>query len=337
MDLGWYIDDVNISYILPQCGPVRGGVIAGYVQDGNDGDPIIGADIVGREAAVQSFAAEGDGLHPGIYWLFQPLEYDVEAIQITASKDMYTDDIESVELTSGLILRQDFTLQTGDLILEPQLLEVTLSKGDSPVIENLTIRNLGSADVTFQIFEKRENYYGLLDNNTLSSSGIFASPSAYALIKPDNKLVKILNINQPTIWNNIGWWQPVTSLDLADFVGGDFSTLYAISSEDNKLFAIDTISGKKKWITNLDLPEGTHFVGLTGTPEGTLYGLITNGLEYYLVTVDINSGNVDNIGLITGVNYGEDLAYNPYDERIYVLDMDLGIERKALSISTTYS
>lgn len=319
-DAGWYIDDVNVGYILPSCVPVHGGVVAGYVKDANDGDPIIGADIVGREAAVQSFAAEGDGLHPGIYWLFQPLENDVEEIQFKASKNMYTDDIKSVEVTSGYILRRDFTLETGELALEPQLLEVTLIKGGAPVIENLTISNIGSADVTFQIFEKGDNYYDLLANNTLSSSGIFASPSAYALIKPDNKLVKIPDINQPSVWNNISWWQPETFLDLADFVGGDFSTLYAISSEDNKFFAIDTLSGKKKWITNLDLPEGTRFVGLTGTAEGTLYGLIASGLDYSLATVDINTGDIDNIGLLTGVNYGEDLAYNPYDERIYILD-----------------
>jgi len=100
-----------------------------------------------------------------------------------------------------------------------------------------------------------------LNNQFLSSGRILASPSAYAIIYPDNKLVKILDINQPTIWNYIGWWQPDTHLDLADFVGGDFSTLYAISSEDNKFFAIDTISGKKKWITNLDLPAGTQFMG----------------------------------------------------------------------------
>lgn len=319
-DSGWYIDDVNISYILPPCVPIQGGVLAGYVKDENDGDPLIGADIVGREAAVQSFAADGDGFHPGFYWLFQPLKYEEEVIQFTASKDMYANDTKSVEVTSNNVIRQDFGLVPGELAIEPPILEVTVGKGDTPVVENLTIGNVGPADVAFQIYEKRENYSGLFTNNTPSSSGILASPSAYAFIHPDNKLVKILNINQPTTWNDIRWWQPETYLDLADFVGGDFSTLYAISSKDNKFFAIDTISGKKNLINNLSLAEGAQFVGLTGTPDGILYGLIANGSDHNLVTVDIGTGEIDNVGLLTGVNYGKDLAYNPQDDKIYVLD-----------------
>nr|HPK26952.1 carboxypeptidase regulatory-like domain-containing protein [Anaerolineaceae bacterium] len=351
---GWYIDDVSVSVAEPfviaaPCVVIPGGAVAGYVTDEMTDEPIIGADVYSDRAATQSFVLEDDPGNAGIYWLFQPTETDPQDVLFTASKALYADETATVSVVQDAVTQQDFALGTGELTFDPTEFEFTMDMGDEPATDTLTIGNNGTSDATFELVEKDQGFTPLnipaftgelpKSNQTLSLGpapkttsgpivrstkndlgGILSTAPAYAMdVYPGENLVYIPDTTVPGTWEVVG---SITGMSFfaGDFVGGDFDTMYVVNYDNNGLYAVDTATGAYTQIGTTTPPLGT-ISGLSGTPDGTMYGIAGDCTTSYLVTVDITSGATTNIGAISGVGCGIDLAYNTNNDMIYVVDL----------------
>ena len=351
---GWYweVDDVLITPI--DCALITGGVVAGYVKDAIENAPIVGADVVSEDVSTKTFSIPDHPASEGLYWVFQPTTAtDPQNVVFTASKNLYGNDIKTVSVAQNAVNRQDFTLGAGHLIFNPTSLEATMTMGDSPLTKDLVITNNGSAPVTFELVEKDKGsvlskvnipaFKGELPEDTRPISigldplaenasrlngtaddlfkGILSDAPAFAvdlIPNPDN-LKYIPDTTVPGSWNSIGPTR--NSLYAGDFLAGDFSTLYAISSDDNNLYTVDTTTGAATLVGTATPPAGHAWTGLSGAPNGTFYGLTTDGSVSILMTVDPMTGAVTQKGEIQGVAIGIDLAYNTEDKMIYIVDI----------------
>ena len=353
---GWYIDDVAVSVAEPfviaaPCVIIPGGAVAGYVTDEMSGEPLIGADVYSDTVATKSFALEGDLDNAGIYWLFQPTDTNLEEVSFTASKDLYANETATVSVEQNAVTQQDFALGTGELTFDPTEFEFTMDMGDEPATDTLTIGNNGTSDATFELVEKDQGFTPLnipaftgelpednrevslgrapqaATNVSRSSSakndlgGILSTPPAFAMedVYPGGNLVYIPDTTVPGTWEVVGLISGL-SFFAGDFVGGDFDTMYVVDFNNNGLYAVDTATGAYTQIGTTTPPAGS-INGLSGTPDGIMYGIAGDCATSYLVTVDITSGATTNIGSIPGVGCGIDLAYNTNDDMIYVVDL----------------
>jgi hypothetical protein len=352
---GWYIDDVGVSVSEPfeiaaPCVVIPGGAVAGYVTDEMSGEPLIGAEVYSDKAATKSFALEGDPDNAGLYWVFQPTTSDPEDVVFTASKDLYADETATVSVVQDAVKKQDFALGTGELTFDPTKFEFTMAMDDAPATGTLTIGNNGTSDATFELVEKDEGFTPLnipaftgelpednrevslgrapqaATNVSRSSSakndlgGILSTTPAFAMdLFPGENLVYIPDTTVPGTWEVVGSIAGM-SFFAGDFVGGDFDTMYVVNYDNNGLYAVDTATGAYTQIGTTTPPAGS-INGLSGTPDGTMYGIAGDCSTSYLVTIDITSGATTNIGSIPGVGCGIDLAYNTNDDMIYIVDL----------------
>jgi hypothetical protein len=351
---GWYIDDVAVSVATPvviaaPCIVLDGGVVAGFVTDANSSVPLVGADVVSPTVATQTFELAGDPDNAGLYWVFQPTTTDPEDVVFTASKDLFGDDTATVSVAQDEINQQDFSLGTGQLSFDPTSFEVTMQMGDPAANHTLAIGNDGSADATFELAEKDQGYLpplsipaftGTLPESNAPAStgpapeaasapalssnanlfdGILSGEPAFAVDLMTDSLAYIPDTTIPGTWNVVG--ATMTSLFAGDFISGDFSTLYAISYDNNNLYTVDTATGAYTLVGPAPSPAG-NWTGLTGTPDGNLYGLtsVCNS-STNLVTVDPATGAVTNLGSLAGITCGIDLAYNTDEDMIYIVDI----------------
>ena len=286
----------------------------------------------------------------------QDIAFRIEGMAITsefhdftASMDKYMDDTETVEVMMNAITQQDFYLGAGWLEFDPEFLEVTMMMGDAPLTETLTISNLGDADAIIEISEKDEGYLpplhipaftGTLPEDTrpvsmgpapdakpmpLSAAGalrnLLAGEPATAIdIYPGENLVHIPDTTVPGYWDIVGSVGG-TQFFAGDFTGGDFSTLYVADYGNNNLYAVDTATAVYTLIGPTTPPAGQTFSGLTGTPDGMLYGLTTSCSSSNLVTVDPETGATTNLGALGPIACGIDLAYNTDNDLIYIVDL----------------
>ncbi|MEL7592041.1 MAG: S8 family serine peptidase [Anaerolineaceae bacterium] len=354
---GYSIDHIKISYQepvvipSPECTLIPGGVVAGYVYDANNDSPLVGADVYSDEVATQTIFIPEDPESEGFYWAFQPTATDPEDVVFTASKNLYGSDIQTVSVDQDAITQQDFYLGTGALEFVPTSFEVTMMMGDPVHEETLTITNTGTSDAMFELVEKDDGFdpplsipaftealpedtrpvsmgrapeaaKGVgLEKSGSGLSGILAGSPAFAIdIYPGYNVVNIPDVTVPGVWNIIGG---VGSNDFfaGDFVAGDFSTLYAVEYNTNGLYAINTATAAATLVGPTTPPAGLTFSGVSGTPDGTLYGLVTDCAASSLVTVDITSGATTLLGALPGVGCGIDLAYNTDDDMIYIVDI----------------
>ena len=353
---GWYIDDVAVTVAEPvvvaaPCVTVPGGVVAGYVKDTLTSQVLVGAGVASPTVETTTFDLAGDLNNAGLYWVFQPTAADPENVAFTASYARYADDVETVAVAADAVTRQDFSLDSGQLSFNPTALEHTMMMGASPATETLTISNSGLADATYELAEKQTGYTptalsipaftGALPEDTrpvsmgrapeaaaapvLSANGLFngllAGEPAFAVDLQGDNLVSIPNTTTPGTWSVVG---SVAGSDYysGDFVGGDFSTLYVINDTGNTLQALNTTTGAATLIGTATPPvSGQTFSGLTGTPTGEMYGVTTDCSSSNLVMVDVANGATTNLGALTGVECGIDLAYNTDDNMIYIVDI----------------
>ena len=330
--------------------------MAGYVYDGNDNSPLVGADVYSAEVATQTIYIPEDPESEGLYWAFQPftampLNDPFEAHDFTAEKALYGSQTKTVNVLEDAVTQQDFYLGTGTLEFDPTSFEATMMMGDAPHTETLTISNTGTSDAMFELVEKDDGFVPPLsipaftdalpeDTRTISIGrapeaakgvglqsagnglpGTLAGSPAFAIdIYPGYNLVNIPDTEVPGVWNIIG---SVGSYDFfaGDFVGGDFTTLYAVEYNTNGLYAINTATAAQTLIGPTTPPAGETFSGLSGAPDGTMYGLVTSCSASSLVTVDGTNGATTLLGALPGVGCGIDLAYNPDDDMIYIVDL----------------
>ncbi len=355
---GWYIDDVAVTVAEPvevaaPCVVIPGGVVAGYVYNDNDLSPIVAADVYSDVVETQTFFIPDDPVSEGLYWVFQPTADDPEDVTFTAAKNLYGSDEETVSVAQDQINQQDFYLGTGQLTFDPTEFEVTMLMGDAPVTETLTISNLGTSDATFELVEKDEGFVlptvmvpafkGELPQDTrpvsmgrapeaanlsaFSSSGdnpfagLLAGEPAFAVdAYPGENLVHIPDTTAPGTWTIVGG-VPGSEFFAGDFVGGDFSQLYVVNYTGNAMYSVNTTTAAATLIGTTTPPAGQTFSGLTGTPDGTMYGLTTTCAGSNLVMVDIATAATTDLGALPGIDCGIDLAYNTDDDMIYIVDL----------------
>jgi len=268
----------------------------------------------------------------------------------TALKDLYESETVTVAVREDAITQQDFPLGTGKLTFDPTALEITLARGAAPATRDLTINNIGTSEASFELFEKKQSFPPLAippftgelpeDNRKVSLGpapeaaanvpaasatkndlgGILSTAPAFAMdVYPGENLVYIPDTTIPGTWEVVGSISGL-SFFAGDFVGGDFSTIYAANYDNNGLYAVDATDGTAILIGTMTPPGGT-INGLSGTPDGTMYGIAGDCTTSYLVTVDITSAAVTTIGSIPGVGCGIDLAYDTEDDMIYMVDI----------------
>ncbi|HPR35155.1 MAG TPA: S8 family serine peptidase [Anaerolineaceae bacterium] len=354
---GWYIDDVAVSVaeyveIAAPCVVVPGGVVAGYVYDDNDNSLIVGADVYSDVVATQTFFIPEDPASEGLFWVFHPTMTDPEDVDFTASKALYGSDDATVSVDQDAINQQDFYLGTGELSFDPTSFEVTMNMGDTPHTETLTISNDGTSDAMFELVEKDDGFElptvmipafegklpedtrpvsmgraPELANATLKSAGdnpfkgILAGESAFAVdAYPGENLVYFPDTTLPGTWTIVGG-VPGSEFFAGDFVGGDFSQLYVVNSTGNTLYSVDTATAAQTMIGTTTPPSGQSFSGLSGTPDGTMYGLTTTCAGTNLVIVDVATAATTDLGALPGIDCGIDLAYNTDDGMIYIVDL----------------
>jgi hypothetical protein len=152
-------------------------------------------------------------------------------------------------------------------------------------------------------------------------NGLLAGEPAFAVdAYPGENLVYIPDTTLPGTWTIVGG-VPGTEFFAGDFVGGDFSHLYIVNYTGNSLYSVNTATAAYTLIGTTTPPAGQTFSGLTGTPDGTMYGLTTTCTASNLVIVDIATAATTDLGALPGIGCGIDLAYNTDDDMIYIVDL----------------
>jgi len=301
----WQVDNVLVQ--AGECALVPGGVVSGYVYDANTTTPLVGASVASLDIITQSFELPYDPVNTGLYWAFQPTDIDPEDVVFTASMSEYDSDSSTVAVFQDAVNRQDFYLGTGYLVIDPTAYIEYLNAGDDPINRTLTLTNAGSKPVDYSL-------------NILNRGFSPTSIPAYAIDVIADNLVYNADITAPEIWETIGSLAGYGFVG-GDFLGGDFSTLYAVDSYTNKLFSINTSTASIDEIGLTTVPTGEEWTGLSGATDGTLYGVSTKcGASTNLLTIDPSNAETTNLGSLPDILCGIDLAYNADDGMIYIVD-----------------
>lgn len=353
---GWYIDDVGVSVseaytISVPCGTIDGGIVAGYVYDANfPTEKLIGANVATATTSALTIPNTEDPDHAGLYYMFQAVETDPEDVEFTVSLSKYETKIETRPIAQDVVNHEDFELGAGMLSTDPTELERTIWLHDDPEFTTLTFINEGAGGGNFTIREEDKGFQpysipaftgkavqsaepasmfrdpnaaetvGGFELNALSGRyGITAAPPAYGIDLLSDQMYFWPDASVPGTSTLVGT-PAATSLFAGDFMGSDFSTLYAVSYDNNNLYAIDTATGVATVIGATTPPTGT-FGGLAGGP-GVMYGITTEcNVASTLVELDVTTGATTTIGTLPNATCLIDLTYVPDDGMLYGVDL----------------
>ncbi len=325
---GWYIDDVEFSVSDPvavPCGPVPGGIVAGWVYDLNveDADvPVLGALVATDAGSDTTQERPYDADNDGLYYFFQPTVGAVaEDVEFTVSKDKYGTVVEERAITPEIVNRQDFRIGSGWIVANPEALERAIFLGDDDEYSTLTLHNKGAAYGSYQIIEVDYGYEplyqpapkptvsipaftGEIPHSDEPSSifrdpklttayqgpltlelspnaakfGITQAPAATAAELLSDTLWHWPDLTLPTTYENRGSTGAATYLFAGDFLGGDYSKLYAISYNNGNMYTIDPETAVVTEIGYVTRPSGTTYSGLTGA-NGFFTVLVLNAVR----------------------------------------------------------
>jgi len=141
----WEVDDIKIRQAT--CEWQGGGLIYGFVTDANTGAGLLGATVaVEGGQTTTTFAtpddpAQGDGMY---------ITYLPEDRHVTAHKAKYRDITELVIPQFTGVMRDDFNLTAGRIMVSPTSITVRVPVGSSAQVP-LTLTNTGTADASFKI------------------------------------------------------------------------------------------------------------------------------------------------------------------------------------------
>ncbi len=347
---GWYIDDVRVLVSAPYtisvpCVAINGGYVAGHVYDENYPTTVLaGASVVSDTAGA---VTDADGL----YWMFQRTTSDPEDVVFTASLPKYVDRSDTISVAQDTLNIHDFFLPAGMLSTNPTSLTRTIFLHDDPETSMLNVINNGGGAANISLTEKDKGFTplalnlpafsGELEKSAVPSSimrdpnapkaagessllqnkdslaATLATPPAFAVDIYNDNLVHIPDLATPGIWETIG--SVPTALYAGDFLGDDFSKIYAID-DANTFYTIDVATGTPTVIGTVTPPSGESITGISGA-DGFFYGLSTAcGGGSTLFTLDPETGDISIVGT-NSIGCGIDLAYVPDQEAIYVVDL----------------
>ena len=354
---GWYIDDVAVSVSEPYdiavpCGTIPGGIVAGYVFDANfPTEKLIGANIATETTSALTIENAEDPDHTGLYYMFQAVESDPQDVEFTISLPKYETKVETRSIAQDVVNHEDFELGAGMLSADPTELVRTIWLHDDPEFTTLTLINDGAGGANFTLREEDQGFQpysipaftgkitqgsapasigrdpnaaatvGSLELNALSNHyGITAAPPAYGIDLFTDRLYLWPDASVPGTSTLVGT-PAATSLFAGDFMGSDFSILYAVSYDNNNLYAIDTATGVATLIGTTTPPSGATFSGLAGGP-GVMYGMATAcNISSTLMEVDIATGAITTIGTLPNSTCMIDITYVPDDGMLYGVDL----------------
>jgi subtilisin family serine protease len=151
---GYYFDRVAIT-AADDCQPSEGSLLIGNVYDDNNGVGLNEATVVvdGGDSVPTYPTPEDPALEDGFYTVFAPSGMQT----ITASQSGYGDESAYLNIPAYQTLQQDFYLEAGRLVADPDSLEATLELGNTTTT-TLNLTNEGSADVSFDILEVDQGF-----------------------------------------------------------------------------------------------------------------------------------------------------------------------------------
>lgn len=353
---GWFIDDVMVSVSEPYavavpCGKIPGGLVGGYVYDANfPEEKLLEASVMTPTAGDTTAADPANPAQDGLYYFFQDTNGDPQDVEFTVSKSKYETKVETHPIAQDVVNHIDFMIGAGMIVADPTELYRTIFLHDDPETTTLTLMNQGAGGANFTITEqdagmqpyripaftgeveqsdeptsifrdpKAAAATGALTLDAASSRyGITEAPPAFGVDLFTDKLYKWEDASVPGGSTLVGT-PGGTSLFAGDFLGGDFSTLYVISYDNNNLYAVDTETGAGTLIGRTNPPTGT-FSGITGVGN-TMYGVATScGTSSVLTTIDVETAAVQTIGTIANATCLIDLSYVPDTGMLYGVDL----------------
>ena len=143
----WQVDDVLLGQA--GCIPGTGGLVVGNVYDGATGAGLNGATVTNiGGGSTTTFATPDPAQNDGFYILYAeagPQDFE-------ASKDLYEPAQGSLTVVPATAQRLDFTLESGNLSVDPTELHGRTDPGGTDA-ETLNIINTGSAPAHFELDE----------------------------------------------------------------------------------------------------------------------------------------------------------------------------------------
>jgi hypothetical protein len=152
---GWYVDDVAI---FGACNPMAGGFVAGNVYDDNTLLPLDKATVTADtgESALTVATPDDPNIDDGFYELF--VSNELSAVhELTAYKQTYSPDTETVSVPDWDVVEQDFYLGTGHLVFTPESIDETLLMGGMVDVPG-TLTNDGTGSTTYEFMEQDRGF-----------------------------------------------------------------------------------------------------------------------------------------------------------------------------------
>ena len=158
----WQVDNVQVG--ARYCVPAGdGGYVVGNVYDNTD-EGILGATVTNldapEESAVTTATPADDNLDDGFYWIFSDT---MGESTFEASANNYETVTQDVTVVDGDVVRADFTLGSGVIVVEPTEIESTQAP-DEVVEHTLTVTNTGTGAAEVELRERvRGAFVAILD------------------------------------------------------------------------------------------------------------------------------------------------------------------------------
>lgn len=269
----WHIDDV----VIPgSCTPQAGGLVIGNVYDANTHAPLAGATVSNDSGESTTTATTADPAEEdAFYVLFSPSG----ARTFTATMTGYGPDTAVVTVVQSDTVRQDFNLPSASLSYTPPTLEAALWLSTTKTIP-FTLTNSGGAAALFELQEE--------DLNSLIGT------PAYGVELVGDNFVSFM-LEDATNLTNIA--VATQNFYAGDFIGSDYSTLYAIDDATQMLYAITTATGAMTVIGSSVPQSGHTWTGMSGdTTTGVMYATSSDGTVNTLYTLNLATGTPTVVG-----------------------------------------
>ena len=164
-----HLDDIQLYSAT--CNLEEGGLVAGFVSDGNTNLALNGAAVkndANPAVKATTFATPADpSVGDGLYFIFQATAGNPESHTFTASGPSgYAANDRAAQVSQNAVARQDFVLAAGRMSVAPPALEATVNVGESTT-QTLVLGDSGTLPINFQLKE--------LDRGAPAGDGTFRS------------------------------------------------------------------------------------------------------------------------------------------------------------------
>ncbi len=201
----------------------------------------------------------------------------------------------------------------GKQLVPPRQLNIPEYSGPNLAVANPTVEARPKAPAsesggTVQLNENATQY-GILEVVPAYAAHIYPEPETY---------VSFFDVAIPERWEQFGVSQG--SIYAGDFLGDDFSKFYVVDDDTKTLSTVDVETGEHTEIQVISTPPGT-MTGMTGA-NGFFYATTTNcGVDTTLFKI-FPDGTTETVGIIGNTTCAIDLAYIPFEDMIYIVDLD---------------